>query len=428
MKTILLDPTEAFFPDMKLSLKKIGRKSIINSELYLNAVRKIHSMNDQDVADELVCSKKTVYRFRIDERNNDVIVEAEKHIEEMSKIGYTRDLDNWGIFYNIPILQKWEDILIKRRVSENKRRAYMRSFWHVCKYLRVHPKKISVEDCADLNIEMRELYYGGKNQPYGLAYLCIRESIRSFFMLIHKMSGEYLTNIGVGKESGLGDGRYSKQKVPRIVRHRFEEILQDCVDSYGEYLELLELARFMYYTGTRITASLEFNFNEYLYELNKDMWIFEVIDKGVNGGIKWEKYLVGHALDSFKEYCSKRFKIPIDELEEKLPYKTDNLFPSFIINGETRDDLVRDAFKLSLIKSGLNYKKFPPTHIWRHTFAQDFLASSNWNYELCASLGGWISTSILKKHYGKMGLHPKIVGLKRSMGMPVEEETYELKW
>ena len=216
--------------------------------------------------------------------------------------------------------------------------------------------------------------------------------------------------------------------MPREIRIRFEETLKEGVKNHDEYLELLNITKFIYYTGTRISSTLNFNFDTNFYSLSENMWMLEVMDKGKNGGVKWDKYLVGHALESFKEYCSKRFHIKIDDLEDNLSHRTNYLFPSFNKKGKSRDDLVRKSFKSALIKAGLNYKKFQPTHKWRHTFAQEFLNASNWNYELCASIGGWISTSILKKHYGGIGMEPKLRGLRKSMGLEIREEKHELRW
>lgn len=243
-------------------------------------------------------------------------------------------------------------------------------------------------------------------------------------MSVHNVSGQHLTNMGVGKEKLLGYGKYSKQRVPRLVRHRFEKTLEKYADDYIVYLEALNCCKFMYYTSARIKATLSFRFSVNRFELLDDMWVFEVIDKG---GIKWKKIFVGHSLKEIKEYCSERFKIPLNELELKLPQVSDHLFPSFVNNDTIKDDKLREMVKPALIEAGLSYRKFPPLHIWRHTFAQDFLSASDWNYELCASLGGWKSTKILKEVYGEMGLNPRVRGLKKSMGLGVEEERHELK-
>ena len=115
-------------------------------------------------------------------------------------------------------------------------------------------------------------------------------------------------------------------------------------------------------------------------------------------------------------------------MESELPNKTKHLFPSFISGEKANLDKLRIINKKCLDEAGLRYKDYMPNHIWRHTFAQDFLAATNWNYELCGSVGGWDSTITLKRHYGEMGEKPKNDGLRKAMGLPVEEITIELRW
>ena len=145
--------------------------------------------------------------------------------------------------------------------------------------------------------------------------------------------------------------------------------------------------------------------------------------------LRWEKILMGSLLDHFKEYCSSRFQLPIRNLESELPAVTGHLFPSFIDDdGKTRDDWIRNIVKPTLIEAKIPYRDFPPTHIWRHTFAQEFLKATNYNYELVASLGGWMNTAILKKHYGKMGECAREQGLMKALGMEIPEVKRELAW
>ena len=165
--------------------------------------------------------------------------------------------------------------------------------WHVCKYLKEHPSKISAEQCAELCNEMKVKYYDGIDQPRGLAYSSIREDIRSFFTLFHRISGEYLSQLGVTKESLLGSGKYAKQRVSQTVRHRLEKTLLEYTDNELEYLDALYADKFMYNTATRVTASLEFNFVECNYELQKNIWMFEVLyNRSFVCFIRWmEKYI-----------------------------------------------------------------------------------------------------------------------------------------
>jgi len=419
-----------------MSERKGGRPKKLNVEIYLEAVRKLHSVNDYELARHLKVSQPTVYRFRTNEKNVDesgkwVWDLAQEIISEYSELDYTKDLSNWDIFKQIPIIVEWEKIL-DVNVSEVKKNTYMHSFWYVIKELQVHPKKVTPEECAELCVRMKELYYAGIDAPRGLAYTRIRSGIRSFFTLIHKISSEYLSLLGVTAENTLGSGMYSKQRVNESIRHKWEKVLKEHCLNANHYLEVLYIGKFQFYTGTRISAVLEFSFENDDYLLEKDKWMFEITDKGEHkkGRLKWSKYLVDFALEDFKDYCSKRFKIDRDKLEVELPLKVKHLFPTFVDeDGSAKDDKVRDINKPSLKEAGLPYKDFQPTHIWRHTFAQTFLEATNWNYELCGSLGGWINTLILKKHYGEMSEDVKVRGLMKSMGVKMEEEEVkELRW
>jgi len=390
---------------------------------------KLNTMSDIEVAKELDVNQSTIYRNRLKPEYAEYIEKAEQYLDNLAQQTYTTALNNWEIFCKIPIIKEWDKILNIRRVTDARKKSVKKSIWHLCKYLKQHPSRLNVKEVAEFVVKIRDLYYEGKKQPYGLSYSTLREGVRSYFTLVKHISGEYLTQLGVDKSELKGSGIFAKQKISPEVRKEFEKALNKNSSIYTEYIELLALAKWMYYTATRINASLTFNFNERRYELTKDIWMFEVLDKGEKGGKLWEKYLTGFALKEFKEYCSNRFNISIDKLETELPKKTNYLFPSFVSSAESgKDGIVREVYRRSLIKAGLPYKNFQPCHIFRHTFAQDFLRATEYNYEQCASLGGWSTTYRLKKHYGELGKDPKINALRKAMGLPVEEEYFELNW
>ena len=290
-----------------------GRGNIaVSEDAFLDAVRKTNSLSNKVLARRFECTSKTIYRYK--KENPDVVKKAEVIIAELSDLGLTPKLMSFDNFYNIPVIIEWKEMLDNRLITEKRKSAVIRSLWHVCKHLKQHPKVLQLEDCSRLNVKMRNMFLKDEKAPKGLSYTTLREALRSYFMLIKHLSGEYLTSKGIGKETLPNYGMYSKQRVFKKVREEFEKIILDSVEEYDKGLELLGIAKFMYYTGTRISATLNFNFNERRYELGKDIWMLEVKDKGEKGGIKWDKYLIGYALEEFKEYCSKRFNIPIDEL------------------------------------------------------------------------------------------------------------------
>ena len=93
---------------------------------------------------------------------------------------------------------------------------------------------------------------------------------------------------------------------PKHHKEVFDERLQELCDDRTQYLELIGCAKFMYYTGTRIGATLGFSFKTNYFDLQPEMWVIEVEDKGERkkGRLKWQKILIGFALDDFKMIMS----------------------------------------------------------------------------------------------------------------------------
>jgi hypothetical protein len=360
------------------------------------------------------------------------VKEGEDYLHSINESNVTATKMTWELFQVQPQIVTWKTAMDRRMVSQPKQRAWMRSFFTLCRHLNRMPGRITLEECAKVVVEQRNRYYANEPQIKSIAYSSIRESVRGFFMSVRDTSAMTLTNLGVGKEELKGSGKYARQKVPQDVRHSFEKLCVGYMEDRGDigFYEALGNSQFNFSTGSRISASLRFNFDEHQHNLQKNKWMFEIWDKGSRGKrLRWEKIMMGKLLNTFKGYCSKRFAIPIDKLEVELPKVTDSLYPSFVKKlNQVNDDKMRDLVKPLLIEAGIPYKDFPPTHIWRHTFAQEALLATDYNYELVASLGGWVNTSILKKHYGQMSEAARERGLLRAMGEPVPDVTYELEW
>lgn len=410
----------------------MSKRQSFTADEFLECVKRIYSLSDTKLGSCLGSDRSTVYRFKQKKENAPVVKAAEEFLESLSDENIDPRNMTFEVYRTMIPIIKWEKSMRARRVGEPRIIAWMRAFWYVCRNLGILPSKITVEQAAALCVRQRNKYYEGEPQERGLHYSSIREGIRGFFMSVHNMSGLYLKNLGVGTEALMGSGKYARQKVPQDVRHRLEEILVTRMKTEGDiaFYEALGNCKFNFSTGTRISASLAFGFNSREFELKPHKWMFEIFDKGTRGvPRRWEKILMGDLLVHFKAYCSKRFNLPIRNLEAELPTVTDALFPAFVDGkGEPNDDLIREYVKPALIDAGIPYKDFPPTHIWRHTFAQEALLATDYNYELVASLGGWVNTRILKEHYGEMGESARERGLLKMMGEDVPDETHELKW
>lgn len=409
----------------------MSKRSFTGQE-WLDAVKKLNTMADIPVSNLLRVHRQSCWRFRKDPVNKPWVEKAKLYLESIDDSNLNAATMEFEVYNSLPLISQWEDAMIKRRVGPARRKAWRRSFYNLCRYLNRVPSKITLVECARVVVEQRDRYYAGEPQIKKIAYSTIRESVRGFFMSVHDVSAMTLTNMGVDKSELLGSGKYSRMYVPQDVRHTFEDLLMKNMKEKNEikYFDAFGNSLFNFSTGTRISASLRFSFSEHEFELKNDKWMIEIWDKGSKGKrLRWEKIVMGGLLDHFKQYCSSRFQLPIRNLESELPSVTGPLFPSFVDDtGRERSDWARDIVKPMLIEARIPYKSFPPTHIWRHTFAQEFLKASNYNYELCASLGGWKNTHILKKHYGQMGETARENGLLRAMGEEIPEEVRPLEW
>jgi len=179
----------------------------------------------------------------------------------------------------------------------------------------------------------------------------------------------------------------------------------------------------MYYSATRISATHNVKLNDELHKINPIMWEIHVLDKGKRGGIDWQKRLMDDAIVKMQWYINARFGIPIDEIKDTIPDMDEYLFPWIHENPRHEVAVMKKALQLA------GNKGVEPNHVWRHSYAQDSLKATGYNYELCAEIGGWKDTGTMKLSYGEMDEDTIQDGLRLIMGLPVKvKEKRFLKW
>ena len=254
-----------------------GRKSRITEEIYLNAVRRTKGLSDTDIANFIGMNRSQINRFRNNPKNKSIIDKAKIMLSEIQNIRFDSRFNNIEKFIEIDSISKWDELMIVRKCRPKVRKARIWTLFRICNHLRVHPDKLTLENSADLVIKHIDLKYKGEKVIFGLAYLTIRKPLRSYFQLIRGVSGERLTAHGIDAGRSKGTGSHSQQKVNKDQRKRFEDELRNVIDDiysgkYREfkmwkteyenvlnnisriylYLEMMAIAKFMYYTGTRI--------------------------------------------------------------------------------------------------------------------------------------------------------------------------------
>ena len=431
--------------DKEHNVKKRGRRRLIDGDKYLDAVKNTNCLSDRVIGNFLNVSRVTVYRFRVDDRNKEVIEDAKRYLNEIESINFNDSLINKELFKRIPTIKNWINIQKRRQLSKHTMANRINALYNVCTYLKTHPDNLRLDEVAEFVVEIRDKSKNGEKAPRGLAYYSIRKPIRSFFELIRGISGERLTSVGIEAGRSEGSGSQARERVSVEQRKKFEgsvkEVLTEINNNNVNYLrekkyikfpedvslehvyhELMTINYFMYYTATRIKATLRIKLNDEKHKFSENKWEIHVLDKGEKGGQHWQKMLVDDGLERMKNYLSMRFRISKEQLSMELPLINDFLFPFWYNRYRDVKDINKEAFKRIGVITSI------PNHIWRHTYAQDALHATNFNYELVASIGGWASTNTMKLHYGEMSDDVKENGLRKMMGLPIEEMKYELRW
>jgi hypothetical protein len=408
------------------------RKAIVTRESFLESAIRVKEVNQEKIAEILGVNKSSVNRFC--SANPDVVKEAEKAVDELTNVRYDEKYLSFEAFTEISSIKEWNDKQLKNEVSDATIHERNLALFAVCKYLKKHPDNLTLTMCAELVTQMKLLTHS-EDKKAPISYYTIRKPLRSWFMLMHKVSGDYLTSEGIDARRSKGTGSMASEKIPWEIREQitYEHVIKQVIEYDSEKSkgwtidevknitwEILGLCWYMYYTGTRIDATTDAYFNDNESRYMQGFYRTHIIDKGKRGGIHWKKRLVGNALELFLIYVQARHNITPDEAHYRLIKYDDKIFPWSYENYDDETAIMRKVLE------SLGYIPHQPNHIWRHTYAQDALAASDNNYDLVAEIGGWKSVDTMKRSYAAISEESKDRGLKKMMGIPVEDVTYEL--
>jgi len=383
--------------------KKIGRPQALTKEDLINAIRLYATTSPYELAENLHISHMTVYR-KLKEIPKETIIQIFNELGQTELKPYQMTYEG---FLTIPEIQKFKTILERKEISKRYRNSLLRYFWHLCVFLRRHPNKLTIEECANFLSEIKN------KKIKGLSRYQVKQSIRSWFQLIHGVNSETLNSKGIDGEVEYHLGSKAYDRLTREQRHAFIKALKEIIENDKDEKPFIDawisLPYFLYYTATRINATLD----AYIENIERynDKWVITVVDKGRHkkGRKKWRKLIIGE----LKEKLEKN-------LESRGNPEQGRLFPFSYIK-------VINVFMKAYEKAGIP-KPEQTCHIWRHTSAQDFLDATNWNYELCAQTLGWEDTRTLKKCYGAITETQKEIILRRAMGEPIKEKRKQFKF
>lgn len=387
-----------------------GRKKSLTKQDLLSAIREYAITSPSVLAKKLNISRITVWRV-MQEISEEEINAVFKELAESELKPYQMKYEE---FCQIPEVVQYTQALERREVSEKYRDHLHRTIWHLCVHLKRHPAKLTIEECANTIVELR------KKKVKGLPVRSTRMAVRSWFEN-KGISGELLTSKGVHGDLSKGFGKRRGERLTHEQRIAIVNALEYILDSNPDFADLqpyrdriIALPYFLYYTGTRIRASLK-ALIENIDKSRPDQWKMKVVDKGKHkkGRMEWLKFVRGE------------LKVI---LETAIGDRTEGkIFEGLVYHRLL--ELFHEAYKLANIPKKYHSYVF---HIWRHTAAQDLLDATDWNYDVVASILGWGGKTgdvkALKAGYGAMSETVKERALRKAMGEPVEFELPEFRF
>lgn len=230
-----------------------------------------------------------------------------------------------------------------------------------------HPDRLCFDDLLEINAVLKGL---------GFDTCHYKRDLKDFL--------ENVRDIPVGKKITVGKPRgFGKYASLFLEKGKIASILR-WVKSVD--FEPYVIDRFMFKTGTRITATLEARI-ENLTMVGSSAAL-RVYDKGriskYPQGHPWDKYIDASLLSEIRQIINQRkygkiFSVAHNEMQ-RLNFQAIKKF----------------APELFLVYPDLR----KANHFWRHMFFQHMLRATDWNYEVCAELGGSTVASV-QESYGR---------------------------
>jgi integrase len=338
-------------------------------------------------------------------RKDEILAEARKSYDERM---FDREYwFKWDYLHKqgesqIPIIQKWYDVMVMRKVKPASIINRMRTFHDICLGLagrgknkvRIRENKIAPHLFEEKDgVEWILTLTKKKLENVGNARLVIRN-----FLKFGK--GIEPTQIS-GEKVGYGEmvTEYFRDEELDSIYY----VLDNAVSSLGTELmfyaqkyginadELQKcvktLVMFLHHSATRIRASLRIkaeNFETFQFQDAKAMKV-TVFDKGKEGKEKRVKPILAVLQRQLESYGIRNRKYANLPYERMFPFKYKD---------------IREIMKLVYEKAGIKREIRQPLHIWRHTFAMHYHRRTNYNTAFCCMVGGWDDEKTFKDCYG----------------------------
>jgi len=256
----------------KETIKK-GRKERLSVERFLDVVKRKKSLEDSVIAEIMGMNRTSIWKWK--KRHPESVENAERILNEIENIRFDNSL-SVEVFKNIPTIKDWIENMRIKLISKSIIRKRVNVMYDVCIHLKTHIDKLSLDQVSELVKDVRMKQLLSEKVKKGLSYYSIRKPIRAFFMQVKGISGELLTIKGITAEKCDGWGSQAKEKVTieqrKMLPEKIREVILECFkpnqilregrilkydgDIEDVVLEFQTIDYFMYYTATRINATL----------------------------------------------------------------------------------------------------------------------------------------------------------------------------
>jgi len=424
----------------------------VTRETYLATVKRYRTTINNEIAKKLGVHRSNIGRFL--NKNPELKAEAEKLLKDIDRIQFKEtSVMDVEVFSRIPDVAEWLGILERKNMKPKGVRSRAFALMRVCNAIGVHPSKLNIDNVADnvnrwkiaqskhdkLSKDKKKEWIKANGMPYprGCSYNNVRSAIRSYFTIMMGITPDVLTIKGIGAEHSEGFAKSARERISpdeRVeiidsMRQAVIEIFTEEDINLEEYpiddfvIEMYGVCFFMYYTATRIDASINATLNDKQNVFKTGYYEIHITDKGRGSRIDWQKRLIDNGYELMSAYIQERFGISQDAQPKMLKSFDSYLFPLLQKNYSLETKVMKRVQEITN-----SWKIVQVNHLWRHTFAQDWLHAMEGNYEVGAEIGGWKDIGTMKRCYGAVSEHIIQRGLRKAMGLPVEEEDFELRY
>jgi len=205
---------------------KVGRHKAVTKEQLLHAIEMHATDSVTTLAEKLHTSRVTIYA-RLKEIPRKKI---NRILMTLADSTLTPAEMDYSVFEQIPAVQRYRELLTyNRKVGESYVRQRISSLHKLCCVLRLHPQHLDQEHIEECSILIAKVERGEiKTQTrYGVQRMGIdsaKKTFRSWFQLMHALSGEFLTIKGI--PSNFQEPKRSRARLTPEQRTAFMKVLE----------------------------------------------------------------------------------------------------------------------------------------------------------------------------------------------------------